>query len=248
MIQFEPDDRPDAHQVIQCLGYWTLEKGFSDVDDVLSATTLPDSDLNTMVKKERLLTWAQMMGITGQAGHELGTESLLTPNDIFLRTFQSLQKIKSDATTNVKTGNDFHARSTKLRMINDEIINALPAKLQICINNLLEQRLVSSDDLGVLQKIRQTFDETSQYRSIGTLAAVKYMHELCGAPKDGYGRRMQLTDVTRKEESSFDHFTIEELSAEGWPPTLSLVEGIEYEEHWVDRLGNELFDRIGEQF
>ena len=245
MLQMEPDDRPDAHQIVQRLRFWTLESKYSDVDNILNDTALRSSDLNMIVEKERLLTWAQTMGIAGVASPKIGTESLLTADDIFRRTFQSLQKIESDATAGVKAGDDFHTRSTKLRMINDEIINELPANLRISINNSLEQRLVSTDDLGVLQKIRQTFDETSQYRSIGTLAAVKYMHELCGAPADGHGRRMQLKEVTSRTKESFDHFTIDELGAEGWPPTLTLLEGIEYEEHWVHPLGNELFDRIG---
>ena len=245
MLQIEPDDRPDAHQVTQHLRFWTLESKFSDVDDILNNTALRSSDLNMIVEKERLLTWAQTMCIAGPASPRFDTESFLTADDIFRRTFRSLQKIESDATVNVKVKDDFHAKSTRLRMINDEIIDALPANLQLSINNSLEQRLVSTDDLGVLQKIRQTFDETSQYRSIGTLAAVKYMHELCGAPTDGHGRRMQLKEVTRRTKKSFDHFTIDELSAEGWPPALTLLEDIEYEEHWVDVLGNELFDRIG---
>ena len=245
MLQMEPDDRPDAHQIVQRLRFWTLESKYSDVDNILNDTALRSSDLNMIVEKERLLTWAQTMGIAGVASPKIGTESLLTADDIFRRTFQSLQKIESDATAGVKAGDDFHTRSTKLRMINDEIINELPANLRISINNSLEQRLVSTDDLGVLQKIRQTLDETSQYRSIGTLAAVKYMYELCGAPADGHGRRMQLKEVTSRTKESFDHFTIDELGAEGWPPTLTLLEGIEYEEHWVHPLGNELFDRIG---
>lgn len=104
-----------------------------------------------------------------------------------------------------------------IRMINDELVQALPANLQIHINNLLEQRPVSADDLGVLQKIRDAFNEISLYRRIGVLAAVKYMHELCDAPSGGHDRGMQLKSVSGKSLKSFDHFTIVELGAEGWP-------------------------------
>ena len=245
MLRIEPDERPEAHHVTQRLRFCTLESKFSDVDHVLSNNALRSTDLNIVVEKERLLTWAQTMGIAGLASPKLGTQSLLTADDVFRRTFQSLQKIESDGVENVKAEDDLYAMSANLRMVNDEIINALPVDFQITINNSLEHKLVSTDDLGILQKIRQTFDETSHYRSIGTLAAVKYMHELCGAPADGHGRRMQLKEVTWSTKKSFDHFTIDELGAERWPPTLALLEEIEYEEHWVDTLGNELFDRIG---
>ena len=245
MLRIEPNDRLDADEVTHRLRFWTLESKFSNVDSTLNDMVLHGSDLDMLAEKERLLSWGQTMGITVPASQNCGTVSLLTADDIFHRTYSNLKTIEVEITARMEPQDDFHARSTKLRMINDEIVHALPATFQVTINSLLEQRLVSTDNLGILQKIRQTFDETSQYRSIGTLAAVKYMYELCEAPADGHGRRMQLKSVSRKLKKSFDHFTIDELEAEGWPPTLALVEEVEYEEHWVKSLGDELFARIG---
>ncbi len=245
MLHIEPKDRPDSGQVTQRLRFWTLESKFSNVDGTLNDMVLHGNDLNLIVEKERLLSWAQTMGITGLASQNGDTDSLLTADDTFYRTFQYLKMIAQQVTAMMQPQDDLYARSTRLRMINDEIVHALPASFQVTINSLLEQKLLRTDDLGVLQKIRQTFDEASQYRSIGTLAAVKYMHELCQAPADGHGRRMQLKSVSRKSHKSFNHFKIDEVCAEGWPPTQALVEEVEYEEHWVSRLGDELFDRIG---
>ncbi|KAL9579125.1 MAG: hypothetical protein Q9212_005287 [Teloschistes hypoglaucus] len=246
MLHMKPEDRPDSLQVTRCLRFWTLECKFSSVRDALSYTALQGQNLNMMAEKERLLCWAQMTGIAGPASHLDGnTESLLTADDTFNRTFHHLKMIEQQVTFNKDPQDDLYARYTRLRMINNEIVHSLPSTFQIKINNLLEQRLVSTDDLGVLQKIRQTFDEASQYRSIGTLAAVKYMNQLCQEPADGHGRRMQLKSVSWNQHDSFDHFQIGELCAEGRPPTQVLIEEIRYEEHWIDRLGHELFDRIG---
>lgn len=173
MLHIEPNDRLDADQVTHRLRFWTLESKFSILDSNLNDTILHGSDLNMIIEKERLLSWGQTMGITGLAGQNCGTESLLTADDTFHRTFQNLNMIEEEITARMEPQDDFHARSTKLRMINDKIVHALPATFQVAINSLLEQKLVSTDDLGILQTIRQTFDETSQYRSIGTLAAVK---------------------------------------------------------------------------
>ncbi|KAI4243535.1 MAG: hypothetical protein LQ352_007006 [Teloschistes flavicans] len=245
MLQMEPKDRPDSLQVTWRLRFWTLESKFSNVQDALSYMVRHRQDLNMMVEKERLLSWAQTTGIMKPASYNGDTDYLLTADNTFNRTFRHLKMIEEQVTSSTELQDDFHASYTRLRMINDEIVQSLPSSVQVKINSLLEQKLVSTDDLGFLQKIRQNFDEDSQYRSIGTLAAVKYMHQLCQAPADGHGRRMQLKSVSQQPHTSFDHFKIEELCAEGRHPTLALIEEVEYEENWVDRLGNELFDRIG---
>lgn len=248
MLQLKPEDRPDILQVTGCLRFWTLESKFSNVQDALTHTVRQGQDLNMMAEKERLLSWAEVTGITEPASLNGNIDSLLTADDAFNRTFHHLKMIEQQVTLSTDSRDDFYAGYTRLRMINDEIVHSLPSTLQVKINSLLEQRLVSTDDLGVLQKIRQTFDEASRYRSIGTLAAVKYMNQLCQAPADGYGRRMQLKSVSWKSHDSlgsFDHFSIGELCAEGRPPTQVLIEEIQYKEHWIDRLGHELFDRIG---
>ncbi|KAL8689015.1 MAG: hypothetical protein Q9218_005213 [Villophora microphyllina] len=245
MLQIEPGDRPDAIQVTERLRFWTLWSRFREVDGALNNMVLHENDLNMVAEKERLLSWAQTMGISGLASGMGATNSLLTANDTFCQTFQKLKMIDQQVTGRMEPQDEMYTRSTRLRMINDELVHALPAKLQITVNRSLEQKLLNTDDLGVLQQIRQTFDEASQYRSIGTLAAVKYMHELCQAPADGHGRRLQLKSVSQKPHQSFDHFRIDQLTAEGLPPTQALIEEIQYEEHWINHLGDELFDRIG---
>ncbi|KAL8764469.1 MAG: hypothetical protein Q9194_007060 [Teloschistes cf. exilis] len=248
MLHMKPENRPDSLQVTRCLRFWTLESKFSNVQDTLNYTVRQGQDLDMMAEKERLLSWAQTTGITGPASLNGNIDSLLTADDTFNRTFHHLEMIEQQVALSMDSQDDSYARYTRLRMINDEIVHSLPWNLQVKIDSLLEQSLVSTDDLGVLQKIRQTFDEASQYRSIGKLAAVNYMNQLCQAPAGGHGRRMQLKSVSWKSHDplgSFDHFSIGELCAEGRPPTHVLIEEIQYKEHWVDRLGHELFDRIG---
>ena len=201
--------------------------------------------LDMAIERERLSLWAQTVGLMSPACERSETKNLLTADDPFHRSLQNLRRIEREVSPSMGPQGDVHARALKLRMINDNMIYALPAKLHDAINHLLEQRLLSTDDLGVLQRVQRTFDESSQYRSIGTLAAVKYMHQLCEAPGDGYGRRMQLKCVSWKSQKSFDHFAIGELDAEGRPATQALVENIRYAEHWVNAVGDELFDRIG---
>ena len=198
-----------------------------------------------VTERERMFLWAQTVGLMSSASESSDIEILLTADEPFHRSFHNLKRIEHEVSPSTGPQNDVLARTVKLRMINDDMIYALPAKLHGTINHLLEQRLLSTDDLGVLEHVRRTFDENSQYRSIGTLAAVRYMHQLCEAPVDGHGKRMQLKGVSWKPQKSFDHFTIGELDAEGRPATQALVENIKYAEHWVNAVGDELYSRIG---
>lgn len=223
MLQIAPDDRPNANEVTCRLRFWTLESIFDKVYNALIDLVLHESDLNMIIERERLAFWAQVTGLRVLADHD-NAQSILADDEIFRRTFENLERIEEDALAISIFQDDFQARSIKLRMIVDDIVLTLPAKLQVAISNLLEQKLLSTDDLSILKEVQQTLDETSKYRSIKLLAAIKHMHKPCEEPANGHGRRMQLKSVSSKTLKKYDHFTIEELVAEGRTPTQALVE------------------------
>lgn len=242
-LRIEPNDRPNADQITRQLRLLTLKSLFTEVEGILDR---PTDNLATIIERERLTAWAQVMGIKDQATRTDRIKDPLTSDDLFRQTYHGLATIQQDIRAQMAQQYDVYTESTKLRMAIDKLLHAVPVGPQITINSLVEQRLVNSDDLGILQQLRLTFDEKTQYRSVGILAAVRYMHQLCEAPTSGHGRRLQLKIVSREMKESSDHFDVEDINAEGWArPTRLLVERVEYAEHWVDSLGDELFDRIG---
>lgn len=198
-----------------------------------------------VIERERLSIWAQTVGLFSPMSDKHDTRSLLTADDAFHRTFHNLKRIEQEVASTSEAQDDVHTKVLKLRMINDDLIYLLPASSQDTICRSLEEKLLSTDDWGFLEHIQHTFDEASRYRSIGTLAAVRYMHHLCEAPVDGYGRRMLLKGVIWKPQKAFDHFSIGDLSLEGRPTNQVLVETIKYAEHWVNAVGDELYNRVG---
>ena len=242
MLSVDPVDRPHANEVAHCLRFWTIESNFAHVDIALADhRQLHKHGLDMLVEIERLRLWGQIVGLKGQNGQNFGRNSFMTVDNSFHETFQNLKDIERKVTI----PDDLHAIAIKLRMINDELMQVLPEALQSSLNSSLEQKLLDTDDLDLLNLIKKTFDQASQHRSIGTLAAVRYMNQLCEAPTSGHGRRMQLKEATFKLQETNKLFAIEEIGVEGQYPKQGLVERIEYEEFWLKELGEELFDRIG---
>jgi len=245
MLHIDPDDRPSAHQVTQRLRCLALKSKFDDVDNFFDAMVAERTQLDLLVERDRFALWVDIMGLSNPTMPGSMVQPALTADDAFVRNFENLSSIGAEAILRIEPQEDFHARVVRLRIINDGLIQALPHNLQIIINRRLEQKLVSTDDLDRLTEVRETFDEKSQHRAIGTLAAVRQMYRLYEKPRDGHGRRMQLHSESWISQKSFDHFEIGELRAEGKPPIRTLVERIKYDERWVNAVGDELFNRIG---
>ncbi|KAL8840331.1 MAG: hypothetical protein Q9170_001346 [Blastenia crenularia] len=263
LLQMNPESRPNANQVTHRLRFEALIASFDSANNALSgiagngsqniATTSvlkliggqTHQNLDMLIEKARLASWAQTVGLFSQTGDKNETRSLLTADDAFHRTFHNLKKIEQEIASSVEAHDAVDAKVVKLRMINDDLIQLLPGSSQEIIRRSLENKLLSTDDWELLEHIQQTFDEASRYRSISTLAAVRYMHHLCEAPVDGYGRRMLLKNVIWKPQKAFDYFSIGNLTIDDRAPKLVLVETIRYADYWVNAVGDELYNRVG---
>ncbi|KAL8658444.1 MAG: hypothetical protein Q9202_007561 [Teloschistes flavicans] len=264
LLQMGPDSRPNAEQVTHRLRFQTLMACFDGAINALSSTASDDNqrsadtsplrvkngqnhkNFDMVMERERLLGWARIVGLSSQAGDNYKMQSLLTADNTFHQIFRNLKRIEQEVVSTSETYDDIQIKVLKLRMINDGLIHLLPDTSQSIIYHSLEDKFLNTDDWGLLEHIQRTFDDASRYRSIGMLAAVRYMHHLCEAPGDGYGRRMLLKDVVWKpQKPSFDHFSVGDLILEGRPPNRVLVETIKYAEYWVDAVGDELYNRIG---
>ncbi len=245
MLQISPKDRPSAHQITQRMRYLALKSQFDNVDDVFNTMVAGRTQLELLIERERYSLWGEIMGLSDSEMPESIVQLTLMADDTFVRNFENLSSIGAEARLKPEPQEDVYARLIRFRTINDSLIQVLPHNLQVATYRRLEQKLVSTADLARLIEVRKTFDENSQYRAIGTLAAVRQMYRLYEMPGDGHGRRMELHSVIWTPQKSFDNFKIGELCAEDRPLTRALVERIEYDERWVNAVGDELFNRIG---
>ncbi|KAI4096939.1 MAG: hypothetical protein LQ344_000742 [Seirophora lacunosa] len=244
-LAIEPEKRPTAQVIVQNLRHLAMKSKFLEVQSSFNTWAGRMKHPDLVIEKARCTLWARTMGLTGTPNRGDPMQDNVWSDDLYSRQYYNLEKIAQDVEPHSEAQNDLHAKTIRLRMNNDDLLHALSHASQVQINNHLEQTMVGTDDLELLQELKRTFDESSQYRSIGTLAAVKYMHQLCKSPFKGHGRRLQLHSVTWEPAKHSVHFTIGKLRFPDRPPMEALVETVKYEEHWVDEIGDEMLDRIG---
>ena len=244
MLRIDPDERPSAQMVTRRLRFLAMTSKYMNVSRAFGVWIDQIKSLDMIIEKTRFTLWREMVGVTSTSSRELHMKDNWT-NDLFIRQFHNLEKMKQEIELGTEAQRDFHAKTIRLRMINDNMLHILPHESQVKINSYLEREMVDSEDMSRLQELKQTFDETSQYRSIGALAAVKYMHQLCDSPSDGYGRRMQLKSVSWVPSGGNKHYSVGTLRVGDRPPIQALVEHIEYEGSHVNGIGEAMFNRIG---
>ena len=246
-LRIKPERRPSAEDVTQMLRYLAFKSKFQAVRERQTPVLeLDNPSLNFKVEIERFYLWGHALGLTQTIDNNVRELDILTDNDFFQRHFNNISSVADLITDGSQSPHNYQTRVIKLRMAADDLVYGLPHASQVAINSQLEQKMVSNADIGLLQQLRKTFKNSSKYRGIETLAAVKYMYELCKAPPNGCGNDMLLQSVSWKNLKHYDHFTTGMLSAQGITEEVpALVEQVKYEEHWVGRVGDELFSRIG---
>ncbi|KAK4696324.1 hypothetical protein P7C71_g1580, partial [Lecanoromycetidae sp. Uapishka_2] len=250
ILQIEPEMRPSAEQVTLDLRYLALKSNFQTVYNLYNSVK-NQSTLDMLIEKDRFNFWGYTLGLDDFKSQKIQATDSLRSETFFHRQYQNISKIGEELAIESRTQNDIYARVIRLRMINDDVLSGLPHAFQLSINEKLEQKIVNTEDMDLLKEIKATFQESSKYRSMGTLAAIKYMHRLCQAPPTSFKMHMHLTSVSWKPEKAHDedtkaHFVLGTLIAKEQPEEIYvLVEKIEYEEHWVGSIGDELLSRVG---
>ena len=183
MLKIDPDERPAAQIVTRKLRYLAMTSKHMDVTRSFGVRMDQIKNLDTIIEKTRFTLWGEIMGDTSTSSRESLIENSWS-DEMFHRQYDNLEKMSQEIELRAEAQDDFQAKTIRLRMINDDMLHSLPYGSQVKINNHLEWKMVDTEDLTLLQELKQTFNETSQYGSIGTLAAVKYMHQLCNSPPD----------------------------------------------------------------
>lgn len=248
-LQLGPEDRPSAEQITLILRFLALKSKFQ-ATCLLCDSMTGQIDLDLLIEKDRFQLWGYILGLSGSKIQGDQANDALRSDAFFQRQYQNISKIGGQLSIAPQSQNDLHARVVKLRAINDDMLSGLPHAWQLSINAKLEQKIVSTEDISLLEKIKTTFEESSRYRSMATLAAIKHMHHLCNNPPTCFSKDLQLTSITWKPENAHDanteaHFNIGTISAEEKPEgAYVLVEKIKYDEHWVGHVGEQLYSRV----
>lgn len=242
MLQIKPAQRPVAKSVKLSLRQIALGSTFLKAQKSYEQSLQKDEPLELSVEKERLSLWGEALGLTSIVDNEQNPWTTEV-DTIFDSNLRALNQITIELNSYDPDLGRL-ALSLRLRLLNDELANTLPLSLQKSITSKLELCMVDTDDLGLLQKIKETFDETSANRSIGTLAAIKYMHELCNNPFENPHGTLHLQGNPLRNRRRFKAYELATFVSDRQQDQI-LVEHVVYSESWTDRVGKELFNRVG---
>ena len=249
MLQIEPKLRPDAAAVTLRLRMLTMKAKFLTIESSYGNYIKMKKDLEALVERERFSMWGRELGLVETKLFVTSRHDEFANVNHFHDQTEKLTKITEvlqgeSGAFPVEGGS--RAVTLKLRMLNDDLASKLPQNIQVTLNDKLEQKMVAEDDLESLQELEGSFNGSPQYRRIGILAAVKYLHRICESPPTGTSQTAQLKNAFFKAQTIADHFEAGLLSAEQVGVNqAALVEKIKYEEHWVGKVGDELYKRIG---
>ena len=249
ILQLEPEDRPGAEQITLVLRFLALKSKFHAACLLCDSMT-DQTNLDLLIEKDRFQLWGYVVGLDGSKISGNQANDALRSDTFFQRQYQNISRVEVQLSIAPKSQNDLHARVVRLRAINDDMLSGLPRAWQLSIDDKLERKIVSTEDMSLLEKIQTTFEESSRYRSMATLAAIKHMHHLCNNPPICFSKDLQLKSITWKPEDAYDanteaHFNIGTISVEEKPEgAYVLVEKIKYDEHWVGHVGEQLYSRV----
>lgn len=243
LLQLEPAMRPSAMMVTSRLQELALSSRFGSVNEKYQIFAAKIGSLELLVERERFKLWGEAIGLTAVPPEQSTSLDAVRTDLTFSECINELKSIEADLTIKPQSP---RTSILKLRMSNDNIFGKLPSSLLPAIERQLEQRMVETEDMSLLKEIKKTFDDSSRYRGIGTLAAIRYMHDLCTVPPINAGGALRLEGLTLQTLQQFPTFEIARLTQNGIARKgRVLIERIVYEEDWVGDLGEKMYNRVG---
>ena len=246
LLQLKPTERPSAMLVTSRLRELALSYLFDAVSSLYQGFVHPNGSLELLVEWKRFELWGSALGLTAATFVQTTSQDAVLTDHTFSECINELRSIESNLLSKRSSHTLSHPNLLKLRISNDDLYGKLPNAVQQAIERRLDQQMIETEDVEKLNKIKQTFDGFSRYRSIDTLAAIRYMHELCLTSPIDASNELRLDDLTLQTDEQFPTFEIAKVIENGtaWE-NMVLVERIVYEGYWIGRVEDELYRRIG---
>ena len=246
LLQLEPAKRPSATTVTSRLRQLALSSRFKHVSSLYQKFSDKLGSLELLVELKRFELWGWATGLmVVDFVQSAGLEAIRTDGTMS-DCIHTLKKIEAGLQVKSQLPTFPHTSALKLRMLNDDLHEKLPSSTKLIVERRLELQMIETEDPSLLHEIEQTFDRSSRYRSIGILAAIRYMHKLCSIPHNDVSDALRLDDITLQKQASLQNFEISRVTEKGkaWQDS-ALVERIVYEENWREETGKKLYNRVG---
>jgi len=246
MLSMEPLRRPNATEVTLQLRILTLKSTFETTSNIYKDISKPDSDLETIIERERHFIWGKEIGLfDDEPGSRGGTLTLIIDTNFekMIHTFSNIQ----EELRIISAAQQRHEYCVyyRLRMLNDDLSNLLPLDVRQRMQNNLELKLVSTEDNELLQKTRDLCSNQKVNVSIGVLAAIKYMSKMTSEHSDQQSSHLLIqSDQLQPGKPVSFHEQSWLFSDNGTKKRPVLVEHRKLDAHWTGERGKILFERV----
>lgn len=174
-----PIDRPNAKDVEACLERTTMIELIRNLLDAIAESYIGTNvfQISLRLEENRVRAWAGVLGLVTLPGQS--TTNTLQYVRPFTESYETIEtailKMNSPRPFSEALHNEEFAISV-LRQLNDTINNHLPEPTRGSADRLFAILSTATSDLKCLSAIRNvTLQESSEYKDIGAIAAMRYM-------------------------------------------------------------------------
>ena len=204
MFAERPNDRPNAKEVESCLERIAMSSLIQDLLDAITKSYTGTSVFQTSLRLEenRVRAWAGALGLVTLPGQS--TTNTPQPIGPFTKVSEAIEtailKTKSPSPFQSTQHNEEFFISA-LRQFNNTINNHLPETIRTSADGLFAILSTATSDLKSLSSISNaTLQEGSEYRNIGTIAAMRYMSML-------YSQKSEMEPIAKLERPLIEEDT-----------------------------------------
>lgn len=256
LLQQEPDARSKAHDIslslfhiAQAEVYCTVELQFQPL--------LVESHLEIDVEYERFRIWGEINGFR-DLDRVVETDNQRTPKsfgdkqlvrECLFKLQQEVDKVSAVLST---SGPKPYKVCYHLQKVVDTLWDMQPTFVRESMTNILENRILSTNDRDRLESMEAAFpgadannsnNGSTAYRRIGLLAAMKQIASALEGRRQSPGN-MEIDEgqITRPLKEFHWHRTSTVYTVEGYEKQV-LIESLEYDGSWAERR-DELIQRV----
>lgn len=249
MLALKPDDHPKAQEVVFRLAYVAVVSHIDTVENLILNLLETTDSIEADLEMKRFKIWARIYesAVAKDTTWEAPTDAFST----FDSTLRCLVKCKEEiASISERCMAALNPLYSELRSLIDCLHDFLPQELKQVAQSQLEHDLTESEDVGLLEKMRNHYSWTSVGERICMLLAIKRMSILAFQTEkrkrpDLYINKPSSSILKNAAADSLGEHSLSTLQeTSNQPEQRIIVEWIRYSTHWEGAVSEEMMTRV----
>jgi serine/threonine protein kinase len=247
MLSISPADRPKAHEVTLRLREMALIAMANSIEQAYMSLLTQHPDPRLAIEHQRILLWGWAMGFLELNGSKNKFfKEYFSDFRLFENSLRTMSQLKDELSIS-DGGQRVHAPYIALQIIQvtDELFGNIPQNLRSSVQNLLELRILTTEDTDSFAQSSEALLDPPRYLKIGALTALRRMSSLVteGSSKVGTDLVINSDELTKIRDIGI-HEIAEYAPSGTHTPMPVLVEYKRISSSWTEKRGYELLRRV----